>query len=75
MPGKATKESFTMKPVSKLSSGEVTELMKPLIFGDHQKHFRLFSWVVGIGEAALGVCVWLVDCVHCRSRLLHGVSS
>ncbi|XP_064395213.1 uncharacterized protein LOC135342412 [Halichondria panicea] len=49
MPKKATKESFSMKPVSKLTSGEVTELMKPLIFGDHQKHFRLFSWAVGLG--------------------------
>ncbi len=74
MPKKATKESFSMKPVSKLTSGEVTELMKPLIFGDHQKHFRLFSWAVGLGVlTVLAVC--LVDCVHCRYCLLYGLPS
>ncbi len=49
---KKKKGQFFMKPVSKLTSGEITELMKPLIFGDHQKHFRLFSWGIGVGEQA-----------------------
>lgn len=49
MSEKSSKGQFSMKPVSKLNSGEIAELMKPLIFGNHQKHFRLFSWAVGAG--------------------------
>ncbi len=57
MPEKSTKGQFSMKPFSKLTSGEIAELMKPLIFGNHQKHFKLLSWGIGFGEEQCEISV------------------
>ena len=47
--GAGGRGSLTGKPISKMSAEEMAELSKPIIFGNHQKLFKLFNWAVGAG--------------------------
>ena len=49
--GHQSSGSFTGKPLSKLSQGELVELSKPIVFGNHQRIFKVFSWSIGLGKA------------------------
>ena len=55
-------ESPTGKPISKMSTNEMAQLSKPIIFGNHQKLFKLFSWAVGAGKSSNLWCVCLMYC-------------
>ena len=47
--------SLTGKPISKMTAEEMAELSKPIIFGNHQKLFKLFNWAVGAGPSPVTV--------------------